>query len=62
LVNHDRGNGKDLVQLAKYVQEVVFDRFKVMIEPEVRMVTEFGESSFDDLLVESRCINRGKND
>ncbi len=49
LVNYGQGAGKDVVGLAKYIQQQVFEHFAVTIEPEVRMIGELGEQAFNDL-------------
>jgi UDP-N-acetylmuramate dehydrogenase len=46
LVNYGHGSGAEVVNLAKYVQKVIYDVFSVMIEPEVRMITAEGEIAF----------------
>lgn len=45
MVNYSSERGKDILELAQYVQEKVFDKFGVRLEPEVRLVAESGESS-----------------
>lgn len=50
LVNYLNGSGKDIVDLAQYVQETISSKFKVDLEPEVRMVTSQGEVPFSALL------------
>jgi UDP-N-acetylmuramate dehydrogenase len=49
LVNYDHGKGRDVLALAKYVQSKVFERFSLILEPEVRMVTASGEKPFSAL-------------
>ena len=49
LINHNSGNGFDIVKLAKYVQDCVDKKFSVMLQPEVKMVTSKGEVNFTEL-------------
>ena len=49
LVNHSSLCGKDIVDLAQYVQQQVFTKFNILLSPEVRMVTAEGEQEFADL-------------
>lgn len=51
LVNHTSKDGKDIVALAKYVQQQVLIKFDILIFPEVRMITAQGEQNFDSLAV-----------
>jgi len=52
LVNYESENGKDIVSLAKFVQQQVFTVFEIQISPEVRMVTTKGEQDFNDLPID----------
>jgi UDP-N-acetylmuramate dehydrogenase len=52
LVNYESDDGKDIVKLAKYVQQQVFTMFDIRISPEVRMLTNQGERNFDELALE----------
>jgi len=45
LVNHNNGNGQQVVQLAQYIQQKVFTCFDLWLEPEVRFVYKDGEKS-----------------
>jgi len=49
LVNYAQASGKDLIKLACYVQKSVYDKFKVKIEPEVRLISTKGEVNLDDM-------------
>ncbi|GAA0812315.1 UDP-N-acetylmuramate dehydrogenase [Colwellia asteriadis] len=49
LVNYENGTGQDLITLAKFVQQQVFEMFSVKIIPEVRMVSAQGEVHFEKL-------------
>ena len=49
LVNYGSTEGQDIVSLAKLVQQKVFQQFKVLITPEVRMIKAQGEQKFDQL-------------
>ena len=55
LVNYGSNNGKDIVAMAKFVQQQVFAKFDVFMSPEVRMVTTQGEQNFDDLILDNEC-------
>lgn len=52
LVNYESDTGIAIVMLAKYVQQQVFQKFDILISPEVRIVTEQGEQSFDNLIID----------
>lgn len=43
LVNLNKGSGQDIVALAKLVQATVFNKFSILLEPEVRFVGADGE-------------------
>lgn len=49
LVNYTNGSGKELVELAQYVQTVVFNKFSINLCPEVRLVSEQGEINFKEV-------------
>ena len=53
LVNHASEEGKDIVALAKYVQQQVLTKFNILISPEVRMITAKGEANFSDIAIDS---------
>lgn len=55
LVNYSSTNGNDILLLAKYVQEKVFEKFKIILAPEVRMVTERGEQKFANFKFTQGC-------
>jgi len=38
LVNRGNATGKDMIKLAAYVQQQVFEKFKIWLEPEVRII------------------------
>lgn len=54
LVNHASEQGKDIVTLAKYVQDEVLAEFDISLSPEVRMITTNGEQSFNHLVINSK--------
>ena len=54
IVNYESERGGDIVTLAEYVQQHVFDMFDILISPEVRMITAQGEQSFADLQLERK--------
>ena len=49
LINFNNGTGKDVVELAYYIQKCVFSKFAILLEPEVKMVTSKGEIKFEEL-------------
>ena len=49
LVNYGNASGSDIVNLARYVQDCVYKKFNITLEPEVKMVTEHGEVNFEAL-------------
>ena len=49
LINFKNGTGKNVVELAFYIQKCVFDKFAILLEPEVKMVTSKGEIKFEEL-------------
>ncbi len=49
LVNYQNGSGKDLLNLARYVQDKVFKKFTLKIEPEVRLISSTGEKTIEEL-------------
>ena len=51
LVNYNSGSGQEIVSLAQLIQERVLTDFGVIIEPEVRTVTEKGEVKFSNLSI-----------
>lgn len=55
LVNYSSDRGKDIVVLAKFIQQQVQAKFDILISPEVRMVTKQGEQSFNDILIDYEC-------
>ena len=55
LVNYASNHGKDIVELAKFVQQHVLAKFDILISPEVRMVSNQGEQDFDDLTINFEC-------
>lgn len=53
LVNYASEQGRDVVTLAKYVQQQVLTKFDISISPEVRMITAKGEQRFIELTMDS---------
>lgn len=47
LVNYNSDNGADIWALAQYVQQTVFEKFAIHLEPEVRLVSASGEINKD---------------
>ncbi|MDD9338331.1 MAG: UDP-N-acetylmuramate dehydrogenase [Providencia heimbachae] len=43
LINKNQATGQDIVNLAKYVSQVVAERFGILLEPEVRFIGKNGE-------------------
>jgi len=54
LVNYESDYGKDIVELADFVQHKIFQIFDILLYPEVRMITKEGERNFSDLPREIR--------
>ncbi|MDF4667901.1 UDP-N-acetylenolpyruvoylglucosamine reductase, partial [Vibrio parahaemolyticus] len=42
--------GKDIVNLAAYIRQKVFERFGVQLEPEVRFIGQYGEINAVDAI------------
>jgi len=55
LVNYHAEQGKVIIELAKFIQQTVFEQFGVIIEPEVRLVGESGEQQFSDIVIGEIC-------
>lgn len=49
LVNFKGGTGSDLIALAQVIQSHVFNKFKVLLEPEVRLISAQGEIEFNNI-------------
>ncbi len=49
LINYQQATGRQVLGLAKYVQACVKEKFNILLQPEVKMVTVQGEKIFDDL-------------
>lgn len=47
LVNIDNAQGIDVINLAKFVQDKVRHKFNVILEPEVRIISKYGEVAID---------------
>ncbi|MBL0710651.1 MAG: UDP-N-acetylmuramate dehydrogenase [Colwellia sp.] len=56
LVNYESTSGKDIIKLAKYVQQQVLAKFDILISPEVRIITMQGEQQFSDLMATPEYI------
>ena len=48
LVNYGNGTGAELFNLARYVQDKVYKKFNIKIEPEVRLISSTGEKSMEE--------------
>ena len=56
LVNFESKKGQDIVNLAAYVQQKVFEKFNIKLRPEVRIVLSEGEVNFQtNDLITSGC-------
>ena len=49
LVNHGGATGKAVANLAKYVQSQVFDKYGVLLEPEVTLLSQSGPVKLGDI-------------
>jgi UDP-N-acetylmuramate dehydrogenase len=49
LVNYTNGTGKALIELACLVQQSVYNKFDIKLEPEVRLISKMGEVSLEEL-------------
>lgn len=49
LVNYSSKHGTAIVKLAYYVQQQVFNKYHIMLEPEVRMIGQAGETTLAQL-------------
>lgn len=43
LINKNQATGRDVVNLAKYVSQIVYEHFDIQLEPEVRFIGKHGE-------------------
>ncbi len=53
LINYNQGTGKDIFELAQYIQQQVLKKFKVLLKPEVRIIAEQGEILLTDMSISS---------
>lgn len=49
LVNHANASGRQLVEMAKYAQASVLEKFAVKLEPEVNLISAKGRVNLDDI-------------
>jgi len=49
VINHNKGSGKDVLDLALLVQKKVMNTFGITLEPEVRFVSDQGEVPFNKI-------------
>ncbi|MEL0036824.1 MAG: UDP-N-acetylenolpyruvoylglucosamine reductase, partial [Gammaproteobacteria bacterium] len=49
LVNHGHASGRQLVDMAKYAQASVLEKFAVKLEPEVNLIGSKGRVNLDDI-------------
>lgn len=49
IVNYDKGTGKQVLSLARYIIDHVSEKFNITLEPEVRLVTSSGEKTMAEL-------------
>lgn len=50
LINKNDATGKDIVNLARYIQKKVIDKFAITLEPEVRFIGKYGEINAMDAI------------
>jgi UDP-N-acetylmuramate dehydrogenase len=48
LVNFSQGSGKELLHLAQLIQQKVYEKFGILLEPEVRLIGKAGDISLKD--------------
>ncbi len=49
LVNYNQGTGQEILDLALFIQKKVYDKFGVLLEPEVRLIDKTGDISLNDM-------------
>ncbi|WGL98175.1 UDP-N-acetylmuramate dehydrogenase [Arsenophonus sp. aPb] len=50
LINKNKATGKDIVDLARYIQKKVIEKFAITLEPEVRFIGKYGEVNAMDAI------------
>ncbi|MGP1923509.1 MAG: UDP-N-acetylmuramate dehydrogenase [Arsenophonus sp. NEOnobi-MAG3] len=50
LINKNNATGKDIVNLARYIQKKVIEKFAIILEPEVRFIGKYGEVNAKDVI------------
>ncbi|UBX28978.1 UDP-N-acetylmuramate dehydrogenase [Arsenophonus apicola] len=50
LINKNNATGKDIVDLARYIQKKVIEKFAITLEPEVRFIGKYGEVNAMDTI------------
>ncbi|MDT9587708.1 MAG: UDP-N-acetylmuramate dehydrogenase, partial [Candidatus Arsenophonus melophagi] len=50
LINKNNATGKDIVNLARYIQKKVIENFSIRLEPEVRFIGKYGEINAMDAI------------
>ncbi|WP_211183436.1 UDP-N-acetylmuramate dehydrogenase [Thalassotalea sp. Y01] len=50
LINKDNAKGRDIIELAKYVQQMVVNKFAIQLQPEVRFIGQQGEMTLEQFV------------
>lgn len=49
IINKGKASAQDVIELVKYIQQKVFDKFSVMLEPEIKLIGRDEESKWSSL-------------
>lgn len=59
LINPEHKPGKEIVKLAGYIQAQVYKKFSILLEPEVRFVSDKGETNLAAYKVQADIFEKG---